>query len=63
MRRNRTDAEIAVLGSRNLLGRVADPAELASIIVFLAGDGASYLMGETVRVDGGRLRANPPPAR
>ena len=46
-----------------LLGRVGDPAELASIIVFLAGDGASYLMGETVRVDGGRLRTNPPPGR
>lgn len=36
-----------------LLGRPADPSEIASAIYFLAGDEASYITGETLMVDGG----------
>jgi 3-oxoacyl-[acyl-carrier protein] reductase len=35
------------------LGRVATPEEVAAAIVFLASDEASYITGETLRVNGG----------
>jgi NAD(P)-dependent dehydrogenase (short-subunit alcohol dehydrogenase family) len=37
------------------LGRVGDAAELAAAIVFLASDGASYVTGTSLLVDGGLL--------
>jgi NAD(P)-dependent dehydrogenase (short-subunit alcohol dehydrogenase family) len=35
------------------LGRIADPAEVASVVRFLAGDEAAYVTGATIVVDGG----------
>lgn len=35
------------------LGRIAEPAEIAEVVVFLLGDGASAITGATVAVDGG----------
>jgi 3-oxoacyl-[acyl-carrier protein] reductase len=37
------------------LGRVAGPRELAAAALFLAGDGASYITGTSLLVDGGML--------
>jgi NAD(P)-dependent dehydrogenase (short-subunit alcohol dehydrogenase family) len=36
-------------------GRVADPAEIATAVVYLASDAASFIHGAVVPVDGGRL--------
>jgi 3-oxoacyl-[acyl-carrier protein] reductase len=35
------------------LGRMAEPPEIASVIVFLLSDEASYITGQTLGVDGG----------
>lgn len=35
------------------INRVADPAEMAAVVLFLASDAASYLVGSLVRADGG----------
>jgi NAD(P)-dependent dehydrogenase (short-subunit alcohol dehydrogenase family) len=44
--------------SRTPLGRLGEPDEVAKVAVFLAGDDASYLTGQTVFPDGGRLALN-----
>ncbi|HEX4065251.1 MAG TPA: 3-oxoacyl-ACP reductase family protein [Acidobacteriaceae bacterium] len=37
------------------LGRVGTPRECANVIAFLASDAASYVIGETIEVNGGQL--------
>ncbi len=44
--------------SRTPLGRAGDPSEVASVAVFLASDYASYVTGQTIYPDGGRLALN-----
>jgi NAD(P)-dependent dehydrogenase (short-subunit alcohol dehydrogenase family) len=44
--------------SRTPLGRIGTPAEVAAVAAFLASDDASYMTGEIVFVDGGRLALN-----
>lgn len=51
------EAEKRIL-SRTPLGRMGEPAEIASVAVFLASDDAAYLTGQTLYPDGGRLALN-----
>ena len=51
------EAEQKIL-SRTPLGRMGEPEEIASVAVFLASDDASYLTGQTLYPDGGRLALN-----
>jgi glucose 1-dehydrogenase len=44
--------------SRTPLGRVGEPSEVASVVAFLASEDASYLTGQTIYPDGGRLPLN-----
>ena len=44
--------------SRTPMQRLGEPDEVARVAVFLAGDDASYMTGQTVYPDGGRLALN-----
>jgi NAD(P)-dependent dehydrogenase (short-subunit alcohol dehydrogenase family) len=51
-------AAMTRLLSRTPMGRVGEPAEIAAIAVFLASDEASYVTGQTIYADGGRMPLN-----
>ena len=51
------EAERKIL-SRTPMGRMGEPAEIASVAVFLASDDAAYVTGQTIYPDGGRLALN-----
>ncbi len=44
--------------SRTPIGRGGEPSEIAAIAAFLASDDASYITGQTIYADGGRLALN-----
>jgi NAD(P)-dependent dehydrogenase (short-subunit alcohol dehydrogenase family) len=44
--------------SRTPLGRIGEPEEIAAVAAFLASDDASYITGQTIYADGGRLPLN-----
>jgi len=44
--------------SRTPMGRIGTPSEVASIASFLASNDASYVTGQTIYADGGRLGLN-----
>jgi glucose 1-dehydrogenase len=52
-------AKLAELNAAIPLGRMARPEELASVVAFLAGDGASYLTATTIIADGGLMQGSP----
>jgi 3-oxoacyl-[acyl-carrier protein] reductase len=37
------------------VGRMGTPVEIAKVIAFLASDAASFIVGETIEVNGGQL--------
>ena len=50
---------LATLNAAIPMGRLAEPEEIASIVAFLAGDGASYLTATTIFADGGLMQSSP----
>ena len=51
------DARNKILG-RTPMKRLGDPSEVAHVVAFLASDAASYMTGEVITVDGGRMALN-----
>jgi 3-oxoacyl-[acyl-carrier protein] reductase len=39
----------------SLLGRMAEPEDVARVVAFLCSDDARHVTGEVIRVDGGQL--------
>ena len=54
----RNEKALDKIRARTPLGRVGQPDEIAAVAAFLASDGASYITGETIYADGGRLALN-----
>ncbi len=53
--RTELESALADYGRDHPIGRVGRPEEIASVVLFLAGDGASFMTGESVSVDGGLM--------
>jgi NAD(P)-dependent dehydrogenase (short-subunit alcohol dehydrogenase family) len=53
-----SDEARARIMSRTPLRRLGEPSEIAGVVAFLLSDAASYMTGEIVYVDGGRLALN-----
>jgi NAD(P)-dependent dehydrogenase (short-subunit alcohol dehydrogenase family) len=53
-----SDAARATVMSRTPMGRAGETSEIASIAVFLASDASSYVTGQVIYADGGRLPLN-----
>jgi 2-keto-3-deoxy-L-fuconate dehydrogenase len=48
------DAAVAELGRTVPLGRIAEPDDIADVVLFLASDAARYVCGALVEVNGGK---------
>ncbi|MGD9508101.1 MAG: SDR family NAD(P)-dependent oxidoreductase [Geminicoccaceae bacterium] len=44
--------------SRTPMGRTGEPDEVAKLVLFLASDDASYITGQCIYIDGGRMALN-----
>ena len=53
-----SDEARAKIMMRTPLKRLGEPAEVADVVAYLASDAASYVTGEILMVDGGRMALN-----
>jgi NAD(P)-dependent dehydrogenase (short-subunit alcohol dehydrogenase family) len=56
MDRDQVEDFLGRVKQANALGRVGEAREVAEVVVFLCSEGAAYVTGEDVLVDGGYLR-------
>lgn len=49
--------DVRKLSEQSLLGRLAQPSEIAEAVAFLLSDRASFMTGQTMLVDGGYMLA------
>ena len=52
-----TAAQVEAVMGQIPLGRIAEPEDVAPLVAFLAGDGAAYITGQCIHVDGGMVMA------
>lgn len=52
-----TEDQRATMLARIPMGRLGDVSEIADLVVFLAGESAGYITGETIHVNGGMYMA------
>lgn len=48
-----SDEDMAALAEETPLGRIGTPRDAAAAVLWLASEGASFVTGQTIRVDGG----------
>jgi 2-keto-3-deoxy-L-fuconate dehydrogenase len=48
------DTAVAELGKSVPLGRIAEPEDIADVVVFMASDAARYMCGSLVEINGGK---------
>jgi 3-oxoacyl-[acyl-carrier protein] reductase len=49
----KTPEQLQQFGQMSAFGRIGRPQEIAEVVAFLAGDGASWISGQNIRVNGG----------
>jgi len=49
----KTPEQIAAVGSANAFGRIGEPEDIASVLLFLASEESQWITGQTIRVNGG----------
>lgn len=55
------DLQRQLMEGMQTMKRIADPSEIASVVAFLLSDGASFMTGASIPVDGGALSGLPGP--
>ena len=53
MSKNTSEKTLKDVVSNLSLKRIADPQEIAKVVLFLSSDLSSYVTGQNIRVDGG----------
>ena len=53
------EALLQALGQELPAGRIAEPEEVANVVVFLASEACSYMFGTALYMDGGKRRSTP----
>ena len=50
-----TGTELSSIASRTMLNRIGEPVDIARVALFLASEDSSFMTGQVITVDGGRV--------